>query len=328
MNASSAGYLAAVAQLFWEVTVTIETGEFTVGTFNIERFGYDPGHAHHRLPGALDWLLEQTPTPPDILALPEATRGLDDGQHAIRRLLIHRLAPHLTSGWYEPLFSSRPVHGRRNHLFLLLVNTAVVRPLEWHDPGRVDPVIRYDGFAVCDVFGHEVNICSEHWPGGSGREAFVQSAQRVSTWATKKTLLLGDFNADSGWEPELHHQNVDWFEQCQAQGNLNKLWQKGWLNPATGRWEIDTRQIDMLRTIFEYRDMGEQFGDPTPTTNPKVGSGLRIDRIFHSAPLPLEVADYQVRQPPRRVSDHGYVFARCRVPILRPGTEQQRVNLD
>lgn len=286
-----------------------------MGTFNIERFGYDPGRGHHRLPDALEWLLEQTPQPPDILALPEATRGLDDGQRVIRREVVHRLAAGLSEGWYEPLFSSRPVAGRRNHLFLLLVNTAKVHPLQWHDPGRVDPVTRYDGFALCEIFGHEVNVCCEHWDGGGGREGFERAAHRLSTWGTAKTLVLGDFNADSGWSGERHHHQMDWYGQCAAQGNLHKLWQKGWLNPQTGQWEIDTRQIDMLRGMFGFVDLGEEFGDATPTTAPRVGSGLRIDRIMRSRRFELTVEHYEVRQPPRTISDHGYVFARCRVPV-------------
>lgn len=311
----------------------IDTGpdgfrELTLGTFNIERFGYDRGRAHHRLPEALDWLLEQTPVPPDILALPEATRGLDDGQYAIRRLAVRRLAPHLGGGWYEPLFSSRPLPGRRNHLHLLLVNTAKVWPLAWHDPGRVEQGRHYDGFAECEIFGHEVNLCCEHWSGGEGREAFERAAHRVSTWGRRKTLLLGDFNADSGWEGELHHSTVNWYEQCRAQDNLHKLWQKGWRDPSTGRWGIDTRQMDMLRTEFGYRDLGEQFGDATPTTNPRVGRGLRIDRLLRSRHLPMEVLEYRVFQPPRSVSDHGYVHARTSVPVLRPGGGTEPPDLD
>ncbi|WNV83084.1 hypothetical protein [Umezawaea sp. Da 62-37] len=44
---------------------TAQTRLLTVGTWNIERFGYDVDRGHHRLPAALNCLLEQTPTPPD-----------------------------------------------------------------------------------------------------------------------------------------------------------------------------------------------------------------------------------------------------------------------
>jgi len=106
---------------------------------------------------------------------------------------------------------------------------------------------------------------------------------------------------------------MDWYEQCLTQGNLDKLKQKGWLNPATSRWEIDTRQIDDLRTIYDYVDMGEEYGDPTPTTKPTIGRGLRIDRIFRSRGFPGEPIEYAVRQPSPRLSDHAYVFGAYRV---------------
>lgn len=288
------------------------TERLTVGTWNIEYFGYATGRGHHRLPAALEWLLEQTPVPPDILALPEATHGLDDGEHAIR-LAVNTLAPHLQTGWYEPMFSTRPAPGRRNHLYLLLVNTAKVRPVGWYDPDAADSALRHYGFAECEIFGHTVDICCEHWSGGEGREVFERASNRVSNkGGRRKTLLLGDFNADSSWEGELHH-GMDWYEQCRTQGNLDKLKQKGWLNPATGRWEIDTRQIDDLRTIYDYVDMGEEYGDPTPTTKPTIGRGLRIDRIFRSRGFPGEPIEYAVRQPSPRLSDHAYVFGAYRV---------------
>lgn len=293
----------------------------TVGVFNIERFGYDPGRGHHRLPAALDWLLEQTPVPPDVLALPEARRGLDDGQRAIRTV-THRLSQHLDGGRYEPLFASRMLAGRRNHLHLLLVNIARVQPLAWHDPAAEDAAYRDSGVAVCEIAGHRVHLCCEHWSGGEGREAFNQAAQRVSTLGglRRKTLLLGDFNADSGWGKERHHGR-DWYAHCAARGELHKLEQKGWLNPVTGRWEIDTRQLDKLRLLFGYRDMGEEADDPTPTTHPDTGSALRIDRIFRSAGLPADVTAYQVRQPPRELSDHAYVLGTYRLPEQ---SQQQR----
>jgi len=300
--------------------MTVETQPLTVGTWNIERFGYDPGRSHHRLPAALDWLLEQTPVPPDILALPEATHGHEDGQHAIR-LAVNTLAPHLRTGWYEPLFSRLPAPGRRNHLHLLLVNTAKVHPTGWADPDAPDSGTRHYGFAECEIFGHKVNVCCEHWSGGEGRAEFDRACSRVSNMGgRRKTLLLGDFNADSGWKKELHH-GLDWYAQCEAQDNLDKLEQKGRLNPATGRWEIDTRQIDKLRTIFGYRDMGEESDDPTPTTRPTIGRGLRIDRIWRSRDFPARPVEYAVRQPPRELSDHAYVFGTYRMNLALARTD-------
>ncbi|MGH3906161.1 MAG: endonuclease/exonuclease/phosphatase family protein [Pseudonocardiaceae bacterium] len=292
-----------------------ESATLRVGVFNIERFGWDKTRGHHRLSAALEFLLEQTPVPPDVLALPEARRGLDEGQHAIRSL-THQLSEHLDGGRYEPLFASRNLPGRRNHLHLLLVNTAKVHPLAWHDPAAADAAYRDSGFALCQIAGHQIYLCCEHWTGGEGREAFERAALRVSTLGgpRRKTLLLGDFNADSGWERELHHGR-DWFAQCESRDELHKLEQKGWLNPATGRWEIDTRQLDKLRTLYSYHDMGEEAGDPTPTTHPDTGSALRIDRIFRSTGLPAQVSGYDVRQPPRALSDHAYVFGTYRLSI-------------
>lgn len=297
-----------------------------VGVWNVERFGHDEGRGHHRLAAAVDWLLEQTPTPPDVLALPEARCGLDEGQRAIRRLVCHPLSRQLPDGGrYEPFMSSAPLPGRRNHLHLLLVNTATVWPLAWWDPRGPLPAERDSGFVVCEIGGREVWICCEHWDGSKGREEFNRAANRLATHggSNHRTLLLGDFNADSGWERERHH-GTNWYTHCETAGTLHKLEQKGWHNPATGRWEIDTRQLDKLRGHLGYRDMGEEANDPTPTTHAGAGSGLRIDRIFRSTGLAAEVLDYQVRQPPRALSDHAYVFGAYQLPdtsYARPGVK-------
>ena len=217
------------------------------------------------------------------------------------------------------MFAHQSPQGRRNHLHLLLVNTAKVHPLGWADPeAPEDAGKRHYGWAECEIFGHEVNICCEHWPGGEGRAVFDAAANRLSNRGgpRRKSLVLGDFNADSGWEREIHIvEDLDWYDQCRAQGNLDKLEQKGRFNEAKGRWEIDTRQIDKLRTHFGYRDMGEEADDPTPTTRPSIGSGLRIDRIFRSLGFPADVVDYHVAQPPRQISDHAYVFGTYRVAV-------------
>lgn len=302
----------------------------TVGVFNIERFGYDRGQGNHRLPAALEWMLDQTPVPPDVLAFPEATNGLADWQRPIRRIAVNTLSRKLDGGWYEPLFSSRTLPGRGNHLHLLLVNTAKVHPLGWSEPEAPGVGRRHAGFAQCEIFGHEVMLCCEHWAGGDGREEFDRAANRVAQKGNlRKTLLLGDFNSDSGWPGERHiTEQLNWYEQCRAQGNLDKLLQKGWFNPAAvhpatgepgwfypalrsgdrGWWQVDTRQLDLLRRFFGFLDMGEEAGDPTVTTNPRTGSGSRIDRVLRSAGFPARVLEYAVRQPPREISDHGYVF--------------------
>lgn len=311
--------------------------DLTVGVFNIERFGFDSGRGNHRLRGALDFLLAATPTPPDVLALPEANNGLADQQRAIREDTAYFLSLHLAEGWYEPLFASQAVPGRKNSLHLLLVNTARVRPKAWADPAApLDPGRRHYGWARCEIVGHEVDLCCEHWSGGEGREVFDQAANRVANKGglKRKTLLLGDFNADSGWDRELHRTNrLNWYHQCRNQDNLDKLLQKGWFDPEgtdpvtgepgweypwdrsgrRGWWTIDTRQLDKLRTIFGYIDMGEEANNPTPTTNPRIGSGLRIDRIFRSRGFPATAIDYAVAQPPRVLSDHAYVFGTYRL---------------
>lgn len=280
------------------------TTTLTVGTWNIERFGYAEGRGHHRLPAATEWLLEQTPRAPHILALPEARGASNDGQRTIRGL-AHQLSRHLSSGGhYEVLMASRMLPGRRNHLHALLVDTAVARPLQWWDPSGPDASYRTNGFALVEIAGHEVWVCCEHWSGGEGREEFWRAAVRIARYASKPALVLADLNATSSWEREVHH-GLDWYELCESRGELHKLWEKGWLNPLTGRWEIDTRQVDFLR-LCGWLDMGEEADDPTPTTHAD-GSRLRIDRILRSPQLPARVVDYGVTQPPRDLSDHAYV---------------------
>lgn len=143
-------------------------------------FGWETTSGHHRLPAALEFLLEQTPVPPDVLALPEARRGLGEGQRAIRTV-AHHLSRYLRGGRYEPLSASRTLPGRRNHLHLLLVNTARVHPLVWHDPAAEDAAYRDSGFAVCEIAGHRIPLCCEHWSGGEGREAFDRDPRCAST---------------------------------------------------------------------------------------------------------------------------------------------------
>ncbi|WP_166677755.1 endonuclease/exonuclease/phosphatase family protein [Amycolatopsis arida] len=281
----------------------------SVGTWNIARLGWSPGKGHHRLAAALEWLLAQTPVPPDVLGLPEGTHCLRDGQRVLRRDVVARLSTALRHGWYEPFVSVRP--GHRNHP-VLLVNTAVVRPLEWHDPQAADVPLRRQGFLIADIHGVETALCCEHWQGGLGRTAFDQAANRLATWGRTAALIVGDFNATSGWYRE--HLPTDWFKVCARRGELHKIEQKAWHNPATGRWKIDTRQLDKLRTLYGFRDMGEQAGDPTVTTSPDAdGVGLRIDRIFRGAGLSAAVDAYRVVQPPPELSDHAYVHGAYRL---------------
>lgn len=310
---------AAPCALVVSVTDTPTTRDLTTGVFNIERFGYDrDGRGHHKLGAAVEYILDQTPIPPDILALPEATYCLLDDQRPLRREFTVPLSRHLADGWYEPLFAAAgPPHVHRNHHYLLLVNTSKVHPLGWNEPDGK----RMDGMAPAEIFGHEVQLLCEHWPGGLGRSAFDQAANRISNLGgpRRKTWHGGDYNATSSWEKEVHYTwGVDWQEVCEARGERDKLLQKGWLNPDTGRYEIDTRQIDDVRTIFGYHDAGEEWGDPTQTTcHSKDGLGLRITRIFVSHGWPGELTAYAVSQPPRVISDHAYVRAAYRIPVAR-----------
>lgn len=201
--------------------------QLTVGTFNIEHLGWALGKGHHRLDKALDFLLTHTPEPPDILALPEATHCLDNGQYVLRSRVVYPLSQRLSDGWYEPLYASQGLPYQRNHHNLLLVNTAKVKPTRWHDPSGVMAASkRLSGFAEVEVFGHTLLVCCEHWRGGEGRDEFFRAAHRVSTHGgnANKTLLLGDFNTTSGWSEE--HLPADWYERCRQRGELGKLAQK------------------------------------------------------------------------------------------------------
>lgn len=288
--------------------------ELSVGCFNIRNLGWRKGEGHCHLGDAIEFILGQTPKPPDILALPEATKILEDAQTVLRRQLVYPLSQALSHGWYEPVFASQGVPGRSNHHHLLLVNTNVVKPLEWYDPSYRSTSDHQSGFLRAEIFGHEVWLCCEHWPGGQGREAFNAAANRISQHGgdTAKTLLLGDFNATSSW---VREHRADWEEECRARGEMNKVEQKGWYNPEAGRWEIDTRQIDKLRQVFGYVDMGEELDDPAPTTHPQ-DSQLRIDRIFRSTGFPGRATQYTAVLPPYWLSDHAYVFGCYELPAL------------
>lgn len=305
---------------------TLTTGVLTTGVWNIERFGWDrDGRGHHRLGAAVEYILDQTPRPPDILALPEATYCLLDDQRPLREEFLTPLARHLENGWYEPLFSSSgPGHLHRNHHYLLLVNTAKVHPLGWCEPGGRES--RKDGFARAEIFGHEVTLVCEHWRGGLGRHAFDQHACRVSTLGgrKRKSWIGGDFNASSSWPKEVHYTwGMDWQAVCEERDEMDKIEQKGWLNPQTGRYEVDTRQLDKLRQLYGWRDAGEEWGDPTPTdTHPQDGRGLRIDRVLVSEGWPGQLIDYAVSKPPGW--DHAYVRAAYR---MRPATTRAAVRL-
>lgn len=297
-----------------DTTTGKEHRNLTVGTFNIEYLGHRKGKGHFYLPDAIGFILESTPILPDIFAFPEATGILQDGETVLRSQLVFPLSEHLSDGWYEPFYAHRGVPGRRNHHHLLLLNNRVVKPLEWYDPGLPGVSDHTAGFATASVFGHKMWICCEHWQGGQGRWAFEAAANRVSAHAQagRKTLLLGDFNATSSWTEE---HLPDWQKHCLQYGEEYKLEQKGRYDLATDRWVLDTDQIDKLRKVYGYRDMGEEKEDPTPTTHPKDGE-LRIDRIFCSPAFPGRAEHYTVFMPPPELSDHAYVYGGYSVPCL------------
>jgi hypothetical protein len=306
------------------VNDTPTTRTLTTGVWNIERFGWDrDGRGHHRLGAAVEYILDQTPIPPDILALPEATQCTIDDERPLREEFLTPLARCLRGGWYEPLFSKQPGHGHRNHHYLILVNTATVHPLGWREPG--DRAHHIDGRVRAEIFGHDCVLWCKHWRGGQGRDEFDKQANEAAGYGgpNRKTWMAGDFNADSSWHAEEHHSwGVDWETVCEQRGEMDKVEQKGWLNPATGRYEIDTRQIDKLRDLFGFRDAGEEWGDATPTTaHPVDGRGLRIDRVFVSEGWPGQLVDYRVSHCSRRLSDHDYVQATYRMPVA-PGHDE------
>lgn len=292
-------------------TVDAAVGELTVGTFNIEHFGWKEDRGHPGLLPALEWMLEQTPVPPDILFLPEATAGLENRQKAIE-LTTNHLSDRLEGGWYRALHSSQYLGDARNHLYLQLVNLAKVRVIGWNDPFRPGPRSAvYHGCAQCVIFGHEVWTSCTHWEGGIGpapSEAQVGWAVALSAGGQRAVILGGDKNRDSGWEGERHViEQLDWEQRCADDGMLYKLLQKGRQDPVTGEWHVDTWAIDYLRKYGGYSDAGEEAGDPTPTTRARHGSGLRIDRILRSKAFPARVKNYMVRMPPKEISDHAYV---------------------
>ncbi|SDD68890.1 endonuclease/exonuclease/phosphatase family protein [Actinokineospora iranica] len=104
---------------------------------------------------------------------------------------------------------------------------------------------------------------------------------------------------------------------CRDRGQAHKLAQKG-KQLANGRWVHDTDAMDLLLEVYGYRDLGRLADDPTPTTNPESGSGLRIDRILCSRPLPLRLLDYSLTHPPAALSDHAYVRVRTALAATTP----------
>lgn len=172
--------------------------ELTLGCFNIRNLGWREGHGHSHLDPAIEFLLEHTPEPPDIIALPEATGILEDGQTVLRGRVVYPLSQALPRGSYEPFFASHGVAGRGSHYHLLLVNTNVVTPRQWYDPSYRSTSKYRSGFLKAIIHGHDVWLCCEHWSGGEGREVFNASANRVAQHGgtRQKTLLLGGFQRD------------------------------------------------------------------------------------------------------------------------------------
>lgn len=283
---------------------------FSVGVFNIEHFGVDPATGRHTgLANALDFILQTTPVPPDVLMLPECTRFDYDGR-APQRLAVNVLSQGLPQGEkYEPFVDH---WGERRNPPGVLINGAKFDVTNYYAPDSSSSP--YKGVVKTTIDGIPVVVIPDHWPGGAGRPEFDRSAQRWKPWSTVNTVAGGDLNITSSWERDFRFADPDgptWYQACERRGELHKLKQKGRRNPVTGEWEIDTEALDELRELG-WVDAGEEAGNPTITDrHPVDGLGLRIDRILRSPGFNGEqVPDsYFCAQPPRNVSDHAYVGA-------------------
>lgn len=286
------------------------TAQFRVGVFNIEHFGVDPNTGHHDgLNAAIDFLLQTTPVPPEVLILPECTRFEDKGFAPLRGV-INTLSRALPRGQVYEAFVDD--WGDRRNPPGILFNRSVFDVTNYFRPNK--SASPYKGVVKATIQGIEVVFLPDHWPGGSGREEFDRSAQRWKPWSDGNAIGGGDLNITSSWEKDFRFDDPggpSWYEVCERRGELRKLEQKGWQNPATGEWEIDTRALDKLRDLG-WRDAGEEAGDASITdAHPADGLGLRIDRIlrspgFHGGQVE---GSYFCRQPPREISDHAYVGA-------------------
>ena len=258
---------------------------------------------------------------PDILGFSEATNYHRDGMRH-----LYRLAAMLTEANYgdrvEPFLAE--FDGHANHP-ALLVNTRVVNVKEWWQPHRPHTRRVRWGWLLADVWGVDTWISCQHWQGGLGRHKLDEHAAILAEIGRAPAIALGDFNATSSWDGEV---NLDWHTATAAAGETHKRLQKG--HQVNGRWQLDTRQLDFLRTDCGWRDLGEEAKDGTPTTD---GSGLRVDRIMLSGTFPGELVPgtYEVHKDPEgggiiagvsagircygpKRSDHRMVSATIRMP--------------
>lgn len=284
---------------------------FTVGVFNIEHF------AAGKLDAALEWLLDITPTPPDALILPECTLFDHNGESPIRST-VNLLSRALPRGQvYEACVDH---WGERRNPPGILINRSTFEITNYYRPNRSSAP--YKGVVKTTINGIPGVFIPDHWPGGSGRTTFDQSAQRWKQWSDENTVGAGDLNITSSWEKDFRFEDPDgpsWYEVCKRRGELRKLEQKGRQDPVTKEWKIDTEALDKLRDLG-WVDAGEEADDPTITdAHPDDGLGIRVDRILRSPGFNGELLDgsYFCKQPPRDISDHGYLGAKYVVRSAR-----------
>lgn len=290
-------------------------------TFNAKRGFWDDEAGAPDLDSVMQHL-DQAPLP-DILGFSEATNYQRDGKRH-----LYRLAAMLTEANYgdriEPFLAE--FDGHANHP-ALLVNTRVVDVKQWWQPHRPHTRRVKWGWLLANVWGVDTWISCQHWQGGLGRHKLDEHAAILAEIGRHPAIALGDFNATSNWDGEVE---LDWHDATAAAGETHKRLQKG--RQVNGRWQLDTRQLDFLRTECGWRDFGEQAKDGTPTTN-EYGAGLRVDRIMVSASFPGELipGTYAVHGQPEgggmfagassaiwcagpRQSDHKMVTAVVRMP--------------
>lgn len=289
-------------------------------TFNAKRGFWDDEAGAPDLDSVMAHL-DQAPLP-DILGFSEATNyHLDGSRH------LYRLAAMLTEAnfgdRFEPFLAEFDGHANHPALFL---NSRVVEVKQWWQPHRPHTRRVKWGWVLADVWGVWTWISCQHWQGGLGRHQLDEHAAILAEMGRHPAIALGDFNATSGWDGEVE---LDWHEATAAAGETRKRLQKGHL--VDGRWQLDTRQLDFLRTDCGWRDLGEEAKDGTPTAD----GGLRVDRIMVSDRFPGELIpdSYRVHGHPAppdvvaslstgcytpawKQSDHRMVSATIRMPTV------------
>ncbi|APU16218.1 MULTISPECIES: endonuclease/exonuclease/phosphatase family protein [Actinoalloteichus] len=296
------------------------SGVVRIGTFNYENGGL-------REDGRIELgpLIETIARHPvDVLMLGECPQYRRDGERPLWEA-TNRLSELLGgSARYLPFYSQRV--GRKNHS-MLLVSSDVVEPVQWHDPMVADTGYSVAGFLRARVLGVPMWLSSIHWPGGAGRAEFDRQAAILTERSVKPTIIAGDFNATSSWEKDI--RPADWGAAHLERGSWWKPLQKGRYDTTSGRWVVDTAQLDYLRHDLQFRDFGELADDPTPTTHEQ-NCSMRIDRIMASYATPgaLVPGSYQVHRPSdaEAVSDHDYVTAAWDLAPTR--TAQPRTDAD